>query len=333
MAISKSLCIKIGFLALVFAAAVLLATSPVASQQAAVIFGTNTGLPKAITADSSGNLNVLINGGGGTFTSPVTISTGTTSYPLTLQENVARSGTGLVGLSVVTIQNTNSNAIDGFVALNDAGTISAGFGFANSGLQGDAAVVGKAFMMGSSGGSTTTPVSFGIRNPVGFTGYVEGIRVDEDAGHIVAIVSDNHFSYNSQWSSPLVVFGNNVDATIHLRQDNNTGFSGIYYTAGSDAIKAYIGLEAGGTGLRIDDFVSNGMNFKQGGTLRWFMDTNGDINIVKRAANTTAPGAGNAKFEVLCGTNAGTAKLVMYAGTSTTAVTVVDNVGAGVTGC
>lgn len=59
----------------------------------------------------------------------------------------------------------------------------------------------------------------------------------------------------------------------------------------------------------------------------------GSIGMAKITASASAPGAAGAKFEVVCGTNAGTAKLVMYAGTSGTAVTVTDNVGTGVTGC
>ncbi len=57
------------------------------------------------------------------------------------------------------------------------------------------------------------------------------------------------------------------------------------------------------------------------------------LSLDKLTASASAPGAGTSKFEVVCGTNSGTAKLIMYAGTSGTAVTVVDNVGAGVTGC
>lgn len=59
----------------------------------------------------------------------------------------------------------------------------------------------------------------------------------------------------------------------------------------------------------------------------------GNLNLAKMTASASAPGAALAKLEVVCGTNAGTVKLIMYAGTSGTAVTVVDNVGASVTGC
>lgn len=60
----------------------------------------------------------------------------------------------------------------------------------------------------------------------------------------------------------------------------------------------------------------------------------GEIGMAKITETTpTAPGAGGAKLAVVCGTNAGTAKLVAFAGTSTTPVTILDNIGSGVSGC
>lgn len=59
----------------------------------------------------------------------------------------------------------------------------------------------------------------------------------------------------------------------------------------------------------------------------------GEIALAKITASGSAPGAAGLKFEAVCGTNAGSAKIITYAGTSTTPVTIVDNVGSGVTGC
>lgn len=61
--------------------------------------------------------------------------------------------------------------------------------------------------------------------------------------------------------------------------------------------------------------------------------TAGTVALYKITTGAAAPGAAGVRLEAVCGTNAGSAKLIMYAGTSTTPVTVVDNVGSGVTGC
>jgi len=53
------------------------------------------------------------------------------------------------------------------------------------------------------------------------------------------------------------------------------------------------------------------------------------LSIDKSTVAVTAPGAGVGMLRWEAGTNAGTLKLVAYAGTSTTGTTVVDNVGAG----
>lgn len=57
------------------------------------------------------------------------------------------------------------------------------------------------------------------------------------------------------------------------------------------------------------------------------------LNVAKMAPSGSAPGSSFGKFEVVCGSTAGTAKLVMYAGVSSVPTTVTDNVGSGVAGC
>lgn len=56
---------------------------------------------------------------------------------------------------------------------------------------------------------------------------------------------------------------------------------------------------------------------------------NGDLAMVKTANSAGAPGAGFLKLESLAGTTGGTCKIVAYAGTSTTPVVLIDNVGSG----
>jgi hypothetical protein len=57
------------------------------------------------------------------------------------------------------------------------------------------------------------------------------------------------------------------------------------------------------------------------------------VQLAKRTATGGNPGAAVGTLELVCGTTAGTAKLIAYAGTSTTPVTVADNIGSGVIGC
>lgn len=55
----------------------------------------------------------------------------------------------------------------------------------------------------------------------------------------------------------------------------------------------------------------------------------GEVALKKVSASGVAPGAGWLKFEAVAGTMANTCKIIAYAGTSNTPVTVVDNVGGG----
>lgn len=59
----------------------------------------------------------------------------------------------------------------------------------------------------------------------------------------------------------------------------------------------------------------------------------GEIGMAVISPSAGAPGAGAVKFAAVCGTTVGTAKIIVYAGTSTTPVTLLDNIGSGVSGC
>jgi hypothetical protein len=73
-------------------------------------------------------------------------------------------------------------------------------------------------------------------------------------------------------------------------------------------------------------FSNAGMTF--GGTTPATVAA-GETAWKKITAAGTAPGAGFLKIEAVAGTSGGTCKIIAYAGTSTTPVTIVDNVGAG----
>lgn len=57
------------------------------------------------------------------------------------------------------------------------------------------------------------------------------------------------------------------------------------------------------------------------------------LGFDKITASASAPGGGGGKIELVCGTNSGTLKAIIYGGTSATATTIIDNVGSGVSGC
>ncbi len=142
-------------------------------------------------------------------------------------------------------------------------------------------------------------------------------------------------------------------------ENATAGKARIAFTTGGSA-KAGVGLQGGidggsgtdlalysdGTGSGIQ-FLTNGfgavfkaevtsvgaMNALRVSTFRTATLTDGALGLAKMSASGSAPGAGGGKIELVCGTNSGTAKLVAYAGTSGTAVTILDNIGSGVTGC
>lgn len=89
-----------------------------------------------------------------------------------------------------------------------------------------------------------------------------------------------------------------------------------------------------GTSLALD--VNGASLFRspiQIGTGTMLTMSQGEVGLSTITASGAAPGASGGKFALVCGTNAGTAKIIAYAGTSTAAATVLDNIGSGVSGC
>jgi hypothetical protein len=58
-----------------------------------------------------------------------------------------------------------------------------------------------------------------------------------------------------------------------------------------------------------------------------------ELAIARTTAGNNAPGVGGGKIGFVCGTNAGTLKLITWGGSSVTPVTIVDNIGGGASGC
>ncbi|MES2126656.1 MAG: hypothetical protein V4463_05235 [Pseudomonadota bacterium] len=178
----------------------------------------------------------------------------------------------------------------------------------------------------------------------------------------------NGFTFNG-----VDVTGNNTKATagrqVYLNSNTTLGALGANYidtivtsgastaldiatTANYNAISGNVFNRNDGTGNQINDTGTGNVigpnvygktgagSFLRTGTAPLFNTGAanltvpfGGLGIAKITADGAAPGAGGGKLQFVCGTNAGTAKLVISAGTSATAVTVVDNIGAGVTGC
>ena len=85
-----------------------------------------------------------------------------------------------------------------------------------------------------------------------------------------------------------------------------------------------------GTPIVALDAANSGgvVSFRVNGAEYGRVDANG-TGLAKITTAATAPGAGQARLAFVAGTNAGTGKLVAYAGTSATPVTIMDNIGAG----
>lgn len=159
----------------------------------------------------------------------------------------------------------------------------------------------------------------------------------------------------------LIASGGNSSGFAGITARNNnasTGTAGIQFSSDSTYSKAAIGqVRSGANGLGKLAFYVDGVNDATDwastdeqmaiatsgivtmttaltvGSATPLTLSQGELGVVKITASGTAPGAAGGKLALVCGTNAGTAKLISYAGTSTTPVTIVDNIGGGVSGC
>jgi len=188
------------------------------------------------------------------------------------------------------------------------------------------------------------------------------VRLDALAGGAFIGNSGNTMEFVGAYAGdPFIVSGNvftNITQTatgaIDYVQPNaaygqqltlgKTGQAGrLVFRRGTDgAATAFVGIN-GASGAAITELSNTvgspivRLNAANTGGLVQFMansvlvgQADGLGHTVARAAGTvTAPGAGFARLAFINGTTAGTAKLVAYAGTSTTPTTIIDNIGAG----
>lgn len=110
---------------------------------------------------------------------------------------------------------------------------------------------------------------------------------------------------------------------------NGDGATGSYLTHGSSLLQYWSG---GSQRASISDTgLITGNNLSLGTAALTI--SSGSMGLTKITASAAAAGAAGGKIELVCGTSGGTAKLIAYAGTSATPVTILDNIGSGVTGC
>lgn len=162
----------------------------------------------------------------------------------------------------------------------------------------------------------------GLQSPVGFgtgilvTGYVDhGIYIDSDVQH-------RDPGAWSDLAEPVgITFGHHTSKKMRFRRDLSNGWDlnieGPYLLFRNNENDWFIGMN-NDTGRT---------HFNNG---KFTMDNDGNLGMSKTTnALTAAPGAGKLTLRVEQGTNAGTLKIVAYAGTSTTGVVIANNIGAG----
>lgn len=140
--------------------------------------------------------------------------------------------------------------------------------------------------------------------------------------------------------------GSDLGGAIELKAMNNDAVQVAHAGMRSKAIDGTPGAESGvlifqarAAGVLTDvggaDFLG-GLSAKRyvmvGSMSPLFLGT-GEIGMTTGTAGASAPGAAGGKIHFVCGTNPGTLKLVAHGGTSNGTYVILDNIGAGATGC
>lgn len=138
-----------------------------------------------------------------------------------------------------------------------------------------------------------------------------------------------------------VVLGHNSEVPTPASSNQLSIMNGIICTGLTGTVTTFtagkcgFGQSAPGSNLDVNGNAEIGTSLLLGqtGALAFGALETGALGIVKATAAGTAAGSNGGKMLLVCGTTAGSARLVAYAGTSTTPTTILDNIGAGVTGC
>lgn len=200
----------------------------------------------------------------------------------------------------------------------------------------------------SSGSITQAFVVNAFENATGLVGSgFRGFVARGTASSPTGVVSNDQltsFQGSGFWTGKTNAFftANDARAGIVIRAAENwTGSAnnGTYMlfsttTNGTSSNSERMRIQASGgisIGTTTDPGLNNLMvsgNLSVGSSTLITMNA-GELGLAKIAASGTAPGAGNVKIAAVAGTTGGTCKLIMYAGTSVTPTTIIDNVGAG----
>lgn len=126
---------------------------------------------------------------------------------------------------------------------------------------------------------------------------------------------------------------------FHNQFDNNATCISMPGGAGTTQRIRYVDnnctnatAEITGSTVGTGNWFTNGgvaASFAQFGNAVVLAGVVGEVGLTKITPSGAAVGAGGLKLEAVAGTNTGTCKIIAYAGTSTTPVTIADNIGGG----
>jgi len=159
----------------------------------------------------------------------------------------------------------------------------------------------------------------------GIAGSSSNISV---AGNVINTYrnSNNGATATNQFRLGNDVSGQELNITIN--SSGNSGGNG----ASSSTINAISGLWLQGNGTNAIAINTSGIvgiaTRATIGSATAAAGQNGDLGQIKETDAAAAPGAGYVVLKWVAGTNSGSCKLISYAGTSASPVTIVDNVGA-----
>lgn len=221
----------------------------------------------------------------------------------------------IVGLSI-----TGSNPYEIIIANNYFGGYqSGGTGLSISSAQRPPLCIGNSFLNVDNPVTDTSPGALFMATRVNYVPYLAGV-----AGTGVTVPSVTENIAASVSFSGISTFTGNVYQTgggLILQGVNQALLMGSQTAAGTP----YINFFSSGNSNPDARIIATGGTGNFDGNLTLY----GNFQMQKATTAATAPTANTARLRFEPGTNTGTAKLVAYAGTSATGVTIMDNIGAG----